>query len=150
MNYALDCRHYNDAAGKVRWENCTLRSWLNQDFYNTAFDAGERQRLSPRTAGVPEDRFWLLSANEAKNGYACLKDNDARMCAPTKFAVSHGAYTDLFNTVDGEGACWWWLRSLASDSNAPDVEADDLVSLTGFSAVNEKGGVRPVICVKPS
>ena len=35
---ALDCKPYNDTfASNIVWENCTLRTWLNSTFINTAF-----------------------------------------------------------------------------------------------------------------
>lgn len=36
-NNALDAKAYNDEKIDVSWENCTLRKWLNNDFYETAF-----------------------------------------------------------------------------------------------------------------
>lgn len=37
----LDAKPYNDENKKVTWENCTLRTWLNEDFLNEAFDEKE-------------------------------------------------------------------------------------------------------------
>lgn len=37
--YGLDASWYHvESADDVTWENCKLRSWLNTDFYNTAFN----------------------------------------------------------------------------------------------------------------
>lgn len=43
--YALDCKNYNDANESVTWETCSLRTWLNNDFYNEAFNADEHMYI---------------------------------------------------------------------------------------------------------
>ena len=37
--YGLDAKKYNEEYQSVTWENCTLRKWLNEDFYNEAFSS---------------------------------------------------------------------------------------------------------------
>ena len=45
--YALDSKQYNENEDKdnTTWENCTLRSWLNNDFYNSVFSASDKNRI---------------------------------------------------------------------------------------------------------
>ena len=43
--YTLDCKKYNETYIEIDWENCTLRSWLNNDFYNTAFSSSDRKKI---------------------------------------------------------------------------------------------------------
>ena len=43
--YALESSKYNENYMEIDWENSTLRSWLNNDFYNTAFSASDRKRI---------------------------------------------------------------------------------------------------------
>ena len=43
--YALDCKRYYESYDDITWENCTLRSWLNNDFYNKAFSASDRKKI---------------------------------------------------------------------------------------------------------
>ena len=38
----LDTKCYNDDWESITWENCSLRNWLNRDFYSTAFSSGEQ------------------------------------------------------------------------------------------------------------
>lgn len=37
--YGLDFRKYDDSYRHITWEQCTLRHWLNNTFYNEAFRA---------------------------------------------------------------------------------------------------------------
>lgn len=44
--YCLDCKPYNNSSSySVNWSNCSLRDWLNDDFYNKAFNDEEKQYL---------------------------------------------------------------------------------------------------------
>ena len=90
--YALDHKVYNEKSTDITWENCTLRSWLNNDFYNTAFSASDKTRIvtahneNPDTTGpnyaIPpnppvfkiieggnatDDKVFLLSSTEARD-----------------------------------------------------------------------------------
>ncbi len=123
--FGLDARPYNTEFTDVTWETCTLRAWLNDDFLSTAFTEEERNAIVPtavdngRTQGWPgtgtaggddtTDRVFLLSYDEV-NLY--LDSFRLRVCAPTEYAVAHGACSNGYYTAsDGRAAGWWWLRS---------------------------------------
>lgn len=75
--YLLDCQPYHEAVEDITWEDCTLRSWLNGEFYNMAFSK-EEQAAIVNTKVVNEnnplynteggndtaDKVWLLSLGE--------------------------------------------------------------------------------------
>ncbi|MBR6088646.1 MAG: serine/threonine protein kinase [Anaerolineaceae bacterium] len=118
--YGLDAMPYNEESAEVTWETSTLRKWLNETFYQRAFNAEEQQqiitvtnenRYNP-TEGWPsggndtEDRIFLLSSAEAKRYF---RDDRARKCYATAYAVTRGAGTD--NPL---GTSSWWLRSPGS------------------------------------
>lgn len=44
--YVLDCVPYNIIDTGVTWQTCTLRKWINNDFYTAAFDAREQTRIN--------------------------------------------------------------------------------------------------------
>ena len=100
--YILDYQAYNVDYDDVTWETCTLRKWLNEDFYNAAFDASEQEQILTVTNSNPEnvspysnsvggndteDKIFLLSSDEADTLFI---NDDARA------------------VVDCD---WWWLRS---------------------------------------
>ena len=116
--YALDCKQYNEEYVDTSWENCTLRAWLNNDFYNTAFSDTEKNEIcttniiaednfeSGTDAGNDtQDKVFLLSISEVETYFS---SDEERMCKPSKYAINNG----VFEYVDSyEGNCWWWLRS---------------------------------------
>ena len=136
--YALDCKPYNTEFVGTTWEQCTLRGWLNNAFYNRAFSTEEKQYIlqsdvsadknpeySMNPGNATKDNVFLLSIVEA-NKY--FKSDDARKCAPTDYAIQQGAYTSDSYKVEGRRACWWWLRSPGSSSNcAASVNTDGSV-----------------------
>ena len=124
---ALDCKPYNQSRDYVTWETCSLRNWLNNDFINAAFTAEERAKIPTVTVSAdknPEyntnpgnatkDKVFLLSIVEAEKYFTSDK---ARMCVPTEYAISNGAYTSGSYTKGGKATCWWWLRSPGCNRN---------------------------------
>ncbi|MCR5661551.1 MAG: DUF6273 domain-containing protein [bacterium] len=72
--YCLDCRPFNAEHKQVGWETCSLRQWLNNDFYNQAFNEHEKQcialsRLENAQGGKTEDKIFCLSSSEARDSF---------------------------------------------------------------------------------
>ena len=118
--YGLDCQPYNTTYTKVTWETCTLRNWLNSEFYNTAFSDSEKASVitttieNPNNAGygtqggnATSDNVFCLSIDEANRYFA---SDEARATKPTAYAVSRGVYASA-STGWYAGNCYWWLRS---------------------------------------
>ena len=100
--------------------------------------------------------MWLLSINEVTNRFTSEKvytyftDDASRMCAPTKYAVAQGAFQSSSSTIDGVGACWWWLRSPAYALGiAAYVDYGGLVIYYSYFASIDDYSVRPVVVVLP-
>ncbi len=81
--YIIDAIKYNDERVDVTWENCSLRKWLNDDFYNDTFTAAEQAVITETkirtddnpyydTAGGGDtiDKIFCLSVDEAKRYYS--------------------------------------------------------------------------------
>lgn len=127
--YGLDCRPYNQKNAHVNWQKCTLRTWLNHDFYTTAF--GEEEQKAILTKEVDNslrqgnsaweisggdntsDNVFLLSYQEAE---AYLPDAQNRICIPTDYAIACNAYIKEADIEKQQFSCWWWLRSPGSSS----------------------------------
>ena len=54
--YVLEKREYNNQHADITWENCTLRSYLNGDFFNT-FSANDKKRIV-KTKVINNDNPW--------------------------------------------------------------------------------------------
>lgn len=89
---ALDCKPYNDTfASNIVWENCTLRTWLNSTFINTAFSPEEQifilQTEIPKSgkSNSTTDKIFIFDSTEADR-YGNL------YCRPTEYAASNGVW----------------------------------------------------------
>lgn len=157
--YALDCKPYNEdteydnwETWYVTWETCTLRSWLNDEFINTAFTEEEKTMIPTTTVTADanpkyltnpgndtEDEVFLLSINEAREYFSL---SDERACQPTDYAVANGAWESA------SGNCRWWLRSPGRDqSNAAVVDDLDDVSKYGYAVRYDSAAVRPALWI---
>ena len=155
--YGLDCQPYNTTYTKVTWETCTLRNWLNSEFYNTAFSDSEKASVitttieNPNNAGygtqggnATSDNVFCLSIDEA-NRY--FESNESRATKPTSYAVSRGAYA-ITSTNWYAGNCWWWLRSPGDNQgNATSVSDIGYVIDIGISVNDGSSAVRPALWI---
>ncbi len=154
--YALDCRPYQGVFGEITWEECALRAWLNEIFFNDAFSAYEQSRIlntrvsadenpsytTTLVGNDTEDRVFLLSITEAVR---YMDPESARQCEPTAYA---NAQSGLENICVANGYCLWWLRSPGIRSmNIAFVDSTGSISLHGYSADHANTAVRPVIRV---
>ncbi len=134
--------HYTDNSqtidGSIIWSNnyanSAIRAWLNENFYETAFDVSQQQIILNTTidnsAGstghtnnnyiCPNtvDKVFLLSYADVVNsayGFSVnYKDYDiARQKKTTDYAQCQGAWAS--RTVEYTNNGYWWLRSPLTD-----------------------------------
>ena len=123
--YALDCqpyttvrleddaKHYGRYYGSEEaWHQCTLKTWLNEEFLQRAFDSGEREMIQnkynsvlieddsmtePEIREVSVGKVFVLDAEEASRYSSYIKN-----CRATEYAKEKGAYSRNNNDL-----CWW-------------------------------------------
>lgn len=160
--YCLDA-HYFNKESYGSWGNSDIRSWLNGNFYNAAFNSSEKNAL--RLSSVQtltengrlettQDRVYLLSSDEAMRYFPGGQDVEvvARRAVPTAYAVANMAYQSTKTFVDGKGTTCWWLRSFYGSRYAHGVRESGKIfgySLKTYNT-NKWYGVRPVIWVDVS
>ena len=71
--HILDCKSYNYEFKDITWEECDLRKWLNNDFYNTAFDVNEQNLILEKDI-VNEDNkeYGTKGGNVTRDKVFCL------------------------------------------------------------------------------
>ncbi len=151
--YGLDAQRYNSSTESVTWETCSLRKWLNGEFLNNAFTAGEQKAIIRtkvdngagqgysewKTDGGnnTEDRIFLLSYAEA---WRYFSSDSARQCRPTRYAEGRGAYT--YSSAN----YWWWLRSPGPSSSLACIVRGGGAHHY-FNVDNSSGCVRPALWI---
>ena len=122
------------------WATSSLRQWLNNDFYNTAFSEAEKAMIeksyvenkstysSIYDSKKTYDSMFLLSSDDIANseyGFnSSFQATTSRQLKSTDYAQCQGCVTNR-KTSDCFGNSWWWLRT-PCDSFLVDV-----VSYTG-------------------
>ncbi|MBQ6846435.1 MAG: hypothetical protein IJO61_04820 [Oscillospiraceae bacterium] len=114
----LDAKSYNEEYVPVTWETCTLRTWLNEEFYNEAFSDDEKQMIKKVTltnddgglytrvdgGNDTEDKVFLLSLSEVEKYFG---SNEDRICETTDYAMKNSTHY----STEGILPCVWWLRT---------------------------------------
>ena len=129
-----------------------MRKWLNGTFLNAAFSSVEQNSIisssvtadkNPKYNTSPgkntTDKVFLLSITEV-NKY--FRSGNARQCQGTEYCYAQGA------NKDGNGNCWWWLRSPGYFSNrAAYVNLGGSVNIYGTSVYVDDSAVRPALWI---
>ena len=132
--YALDAKRFDDDSNN--WKNSEIRSWLNGDFYNNAFNEKEKKCIkSSNLSDVGTiDNVFLLSTKEAKKYFV---NKEIRKCKVTDYAKKNSDW------LDDNGYSWWWLRSL-------ELNYDNVVCLVGRTGNVSSSDVSFEIFVRPA
>lgn len=148
----LDAIPYHYELRSVTWETCSLRAWLNYEFYKTVFDDSIRDAIVTTNNSNPSnsmygthggndtrDKVFLLSIDEA-NEY--FETDEVRAASGTKYAKSTRP------GVADDGNSSWWLRSPGyEDGNAAIVNYNGSVYTSGHIVSNDIDGIRPACWV---
>ena len=126
---------YNDSKTEITWENCSLRRWLNEDFYNSKFSDGEKEFIVTT--------HYTFTDADSSYEIDCGNDTDDK--------VYLFSYSESNSVSDDIRECGldWWLRS-------PGQTQDRAVFILGRAAnlmgtdVDQSRGVRPVIRIRYS
>ena len=165
----IDDKGNNAEDNSVIWKTSEVRTWLNNDFYNTAFTFEEKSAIVKSTLkntssdiGVnvdfsdTEDYIFLLAPNDMKNtSYGFNSEwytvDRYRSAEVTSFANSKGV--DIIGKAVGLKCGTWWLRTTNQSSKLVSyVDNDGYVETnrSGNYVFHENYGIRPAMRVKLS
>lgn len=151
--YGLDARSFHRVGEQVTWETSSMRAWLNNDFFNSAFTAEERDSIIPTNVsnkdnpefgvdggGDTSDQVFLLSHEEVLKYFP---QKNSRIIAATKYAQARGA------REDDKINCYWWLRTPGKIvSQVECIFPSGTLYSNGSDAGNASICIRPVIKIK--
>ena len=114
--YGLDVKRYHYDYIDTTWKDSTIRNWLNNEFFNAAFNSEEKSKIivsevsnnysegyhgwgpvppmanrgveSTNGGSDTNDKIFLLSYREA---YSYFKTDEERIATPTPFSKEKGA-----------------------------------------------------------
>ncbi len=171
--YIIEQRAYHNAYKDITWADCSLRKYLNNEFYDR-FSAAEKSRIIPVLNKNPDnqwygtkggtdtqDSIFLLSIEETVCRY--FGDSSSKLYSPGKNQRYWFERKDKNNSKRiarlesrKEGSWWWWLRSPGRVSiKAVYIHGDGNIGIQGNNILKGnisdgecKGGVRPALWLK--
>ena len=138
----IDIRDYHNETGDITWAECSLRTYLNGEYYNN-FNESEKERIiqvtninqyETREAQDTQDYIFLLSIDEV-NSY--FKDDSARIA-----------------NYQGEDKGWWLRSPCELGWFASYVLEDGVIMTNGTTAyyssrengyADDNKGIRPAM-----
>ena len=143
---------YHNQKKVTTWEKCTLRDYLNNEFYEKCFNADEKNKIcvahnidiinkkvQPEETSYTEDKVYILNYEECK---LYISDKNARRSLDFINFERNGKFY----------ISWWWLRTVTDNKKCVDVVMNNSIGRCGTSnggiEVNKFCGIRPVIRVQ--
>ena len=141
--YVLDAKAFHGTASDIGWKKSDLYTWLQDDFYKTAFSETEQNSVED----TGEGKAFLLSLEEVRKYFSVEKSglnlqtlSDDRLAAEaTGYAESQGVWTV------GGNACWWLRTGGEVSGTAVEITEDGNLYLLGTDYNYSYNGVRPAI-----
>ena len=146
--YGLFPSSFHSTDSVIRWNGCSLRKKLNNDFYNSSFSESEKEcillthvtadrntRFRNKSGKDTDDYVYLLSMKETDSFFPEPED---KLAWPTPYAAASGCY------VGENGTCGWWTRTVGhSDDDDCSINSEGLYR--NFQVNFRKYCIRPVI-----
>ena len=138
-----DCvekRPYNEELVKITWEKCTLRKYLNGEFYNQFNEEEKSQIVKTKVINNDNSKYGTAGGNDTEDNIFLLSIDEAN-----KYFKSDD---ERIANYDGEAA-WWWLRSPGYNVDfAAFVDDDGLVYSIGyFVDRGDNCAIRPALWI---
>ena len=148
---------YNTEEVEVTWERCTLRKYLNGEFYNKLSEAEksiiatvklenkDNQWYGINGGNATIDKIFLLSVEEVVKYFF---DSGQLKNRPNGNSYRiDDQFNDNRKACDASGAAsWWWLRSPGYTGHyAANVLEVGRILMGGFNVAFDYGGIRPAL-----
>jgi hypothetical protein len=168
----IEQRAYHDAYKDITWADCSLRKYLNDEFYDK-FTVADKSRIIPIINKNPDnqwygskggvdtrDSIFLLSLEEVTCLY--FGDSSSKLFSPGRNQRYWFERKDENNSKriarleDNKWSWWWWTRSPGRVSvKAVYIHGDGNIGIQGNNILKGNiadgkclGGVRPALWLK--
>lgn len=159
-----DCTYY-----ACNYTESSVRKWLNDDFYNTAFSESQKAGILPTendhnaiyddyaqyTTESTVDNVFLMSYRETRNKAYGFTDSNisdkTRYCSGTAYARSQGLHvcgpSPFVGNMFADYSEWLLRSPFAGSNRATIISYDGSLGLLSYSYLNY--GIRPCIRITP-
>ena len=153
--FVLDNQMFNKSGESCTWETSSIRSWLNNEFLNTAFSDNDKEYL----LDIHNDLVTLMTKDEYDRYFGAQDnhgDNIKSSTEPTNYAKEVVNDGQVLFTIHGRGHfagnCSYWLNGIEGKSSSTYlVSGRGGIGSYPSSPVGgnpNHAGVRPMIKIK--
>ena len=154
--YVIDEQPYNSVWTDVTWESCSLRGWLNESFYQTAFSREEQSKIIPQLTDFDFTIEWDNFSHHFhfEDYVSMLGEGEAE-----KYKDALGEYTMGYDVhlLPKFVVKEWWLKGLYAYGSLKSTGelglGDEFAPITtdggnhGGLQNDASKGIRPVIII---
>ncbi len=156
----LDSQPYHNFYENVTWETCSLRSWLNGDFYNLAFSDDEKSTLVMTTlvnennakhdtdgGNDTQDNIWVISFSDSLNadyGFISAEatEDPLKRAFGSEYAKCQGLRKS--DVTEYPDTSVWWMRTPGKPGDHATICGyEGKINHTGGKVLNSGFGIRP-------
>ena len=140
--FGLDCRSFNTTDTFITWDKCSLRTWLNVDFYNNTFNRSEQEKIIRHEVVASDNPIYRTV--QGKN------TNDKIFILNIK---EYNQYFDIYNKwicrlFNGFKKQCWLRNSGKDNTRAAFIGRSGSIHAGGSRITSARNAVRPVMWVK--
>lgn len=138
--YSVGNQPYHETEEGITWENCSLRKWLNEDFYDEKFSDAEKKLIrKQKLSNINDPEYGTDAGNDTEDKVFLLNLKEAKKYFSSNADRSIGEV--------------WWLRSPGATSDGAKIVfsgGDFVEGNYTYAAVDVSFAVRPSLWVKIS
>ncbi len=125
-NYGLNSIGYEKQWRDTTWETCSLRKWLNSDFYKKTFNEKEKNKIVETLISADpnpdyeinpgndtSDKLFLLSIEEVNRYFELEEDRICKQYGAKNMKSKKDNWKHEMASL-----CTWWLRSPGGDGRS--------------------------------
>ena len=137
----LGRKPYNMTQTPVTWETCSLRKWLNKDFYDLAFNDEEKTRILETTIPAQANPdYGTDPGNDTQDKVFLLSISEAQSLLTKKQRIFE-------NPGSHYGWCWWLRSTGKYPERAVVVYSDGSIDSFGDLVYGADNVVRPALWI---
>jgi len=140
--YVLETRPYHSEYTDITWEKCSLREYLNGEFYDKFNDEDKARIAETRVINDDNPAYGTDGGNDTNDKVFLLSFDEMQ-----KYFIDD--YSRMAFNPDGTYADWWWLRTPGFKSDCAAAVQEGSLFLNGVAVydVNNGVGVRPAMWI---
>lgn len=141
----MDYQSFNASERDITWKTSSLRTWLNGEFFLSAFSPDEQKKvMSTNVKAEDNSKYGTKGGDATKDKVYLLSEDELYALVDSGIVDASCPHTQYNKSLRGQYG--YWLRSPGDTQNNAAVYQGDWTVNPHLSPVEEQG-IRPVIWI---